>query len=227
MAQVVGSTPNRRPTRPPRLWRPANGPLRRRLSPCRSMAPRRVGLPAVTRGELPGWLLLRTCAARRLPTPGPGHEPWTGPPNLGMGGAGDDGSAGNRPQSNAAPRGLGSRLGAAACAAGNKRNAPPVLQSPGRCVDPGGTRPLIHPWPKVNDSAGVVPQLPTEPYGPGSTRTASPSSSLLSRADATQAADHGRSRMRLTRLKPARSTVRGPFPPGLPSPGAYATETRR
>jgi hypothetical protein len=140
------------------------------------------------------------------------------PPNLGVGGTGMTGLLGNRLQSNAAPRGPGSRLGAAACTAGNKRNAPPILQV---------TRTLREPrrYPAGDPSLAEGQRLcrrcaraiRAEPYGPGSTRTASPSSSLLSRADARQAADRGRSRMSLTRLKP--QGQRFPSRPVCPAQG--------
>jgi hypothetical protein len=84
MAQIVGSTPNRRPTqlpscgglrtgrfaaddRPADRWHLAGRPTRCDQRSCHQR-----------------WLFLRTCPARRLPAPGPGHEPWTGPPSLGV-----------------------------------------------------------------------------------------------------------------------------------------------
>jgi hypothetical protein len=127
MAQIVGSMPNRRPTRPPRLWRAGNGPLRRRLSPCRSVAPRGRPTRCDQRSCQGGYFYV---PVRRGVCPLQDQGTSGGPalPTWAWAGPGMTGLLGNRPQSNAAPRGPGSRLGAAACTAGNKRNAPPVLQ---------------------------------------------------------------------------------------------------
>src|SRR5215211_1587460 len=106
MAQILGSTPNHGPTRPPSC---GGLPTGRSAADCRPADRWHLGVTyLLCPEELPlRWLLLRTCPARRLPAPGPGHEPWTGPPKGEMGGAGDDGLVGDRPPSDAAPHGPG------------------------------------------------------------------------------------------------------------------------
>jgi hypothetical protein len=127
------------------------------------------------------------------------------------------GLLGNRPQSNAAPRGPGSRLGAAACTAGNKRNAPPVLQVTRTLRElrryPAGDPSLAEGQRLCRRCARAIRAGRTDPDQPG--RQVHPS--LLSRADARQAADRGRSRMSLTRLKP--QGQRFPSRPVCPAQG--------
>jgi hypothetical protein len=80
-----------------------------------------------------------------------------------MGEAGDDGSDGDRPPSDAAPRGPGWKLGAAACAAETKRNAQPVLQTRPAGRLPSGRPDWAAPAPKP-----ALAQRPPE-SGPGLT----------------------------------------------------------
>jgi hypothetical protein len=68
-------------------------------------------------------VLLRSCPARRLPDPGPGHNPWTGPSQ--RRGPRMNGPAGDRPQSNAAPAWPRAKLGATPSTAGTKHNTLP------------------------------------------------------------------------------------------------------
>jgi hypothetical protein len=62
-------------------------------------------------------------AARRLPVSGSGQDPQTRPSRGEGARVEDDGSAGNRPQSDAAPRGPGRSLGATSCAGRQRRAA--------------------------------------------------------------------------------------------------------
>ena len=81
-----------------KLWRPANGPLRRRRSPRRSMAPRGATTRCDQRsctnaGYFCGPVRGGVCP---LQVQGTSHRP--APPTLGVGEAGDDGPAGDRPR---------------------------------------------------------------------------------------------------------------------------------
>src|SRR5215207_9715217 len=89
-----------------KLWRPANGPRRRRLSPYRSMAPRGAKRPVVTRGAATnaGYFCGPVpCGVCPLQVQGMSRGP--APPTWGVARPGDDGSGGDRPPSDAAPRG--------------------------------------------------------------------------------------------------------------------------
>ena len=104
-----------------------------------------------------------------------------------MGEAGDDGSAGDRPPSDAAPRGPGWKLGAAACAAETKRTAQPVLQTRPAGRLPGGRPGWAAPAPKP-----ALAQRPPE-SGPGLTIRA-----LGVPSRRTRAVNHGSCRSALT-----------------------------
>src|ERR671912_1488500 len=126
MAQILGATPNRRPT-----WPPAVAACQRAAPPA-SVALQIAGISRVTtrcdqRSCHQRWLFLRTCPARRLPALGPGHEPWTGPPKGDMGGPGITGLLGTGLRAMPLRAAPGEKLGAAACAARTKRNAQPAL----------------------------------------------------------------------------------------------------
>jgi hypothetical protein len=88
MAQILGSTPNRRPTRPPSC-----GGLPTGRSAAVGHLPidgtSRVTTRCDQRSCHQRWVFLQTCPGRRLPAPGPGHEPGTGPLEGDMGRAGD------------------------------------------------------------------------------------------------------------------------------------------
>jgi hypothetical protein len=88
MAQILGSTPNRGPTRPQSC---GGLPTGRSAADCRPadrwhLAGRPIRCDRRSRHQR--WVFLRTCPGRRLPAPGPGHEPWTGPPKGIWAGAG-------------------------------------------------------------------------------------------------------------------------------------------
>src|SRR5215216_6187030 len=121
MAQILGSTPNHGPTRPPSC---GGLPTGRSAADCHPADRWHLGVTYLLYPEeLPlRWLLLRTCPARRLPAPGPGHEPWTGPPKAVGRGLGMTGLLGTGPRAMPLRAAPGEKLGAAACAAEIKRN---------------------------------------------------------------------------------------------------------
>jgi hypothetical protein len=129
MAQILGSTPNRGPTRPQSC---GGLPTGRSAADCRPadrwhLAGRPIRCDRRSRHQR--WVFLRTCPGRRLPAPGPGHEPWTGPPKGIWAGPGITGLLGTGPRAMPLRAAPGEKLGAAACAR-TKRNAQPVLQTP-------------------------------------------------------------------------------------------------
>jgi len=88
MAQILGATPNRGPTRPPSCGGLPTGRF------AADGHPQIDGTSLVTtccdqRSHHQRWVVLRGCPGRRLPAPGPGHEPGTGPLKGEMGRAGD------------------------------------------------------------------------------------------------------------------------------------------
>src|SRR5215212_11310880 len=104
MAPIVGSTPNRRPTPPPSCGglptgrSAAVGHLQiNGISPMTHVDQRR------HRGDY--FYVPVRCGVCPLQVQGTSLGP--APPNLGVGEAGDDGPAGDRPPSDAAPRGPG------------------------------------------------------------------------------------------------------------------------
>jgi hypothetical protein len=104
-----------------KLWRPANGPHRRRLSPYRSMAPRGVTTRCDQRSCQQGGYFYVPVGRGVCPFRVQGTS--RGPALPGeMGGPGITGLLGTGPRAMPLRAAPGEKLGAAACAAGTKRN---------------------------------------------------------------------------------------------------------